>query len=80
MEGNSRVSLAIGVVCGKAPRAIYWGSMLVAVGVAVGAGGTRVEQEGVFWYPRQQLWPSGDGGYVLGGLTDRGESWGVVRV
>lgn len=29
--------------------------MLVAVGVAVGAGATRVEQEGVFWYPRQQL-------------------------
>lgn len=65
MEGHSRVSLAIGVMCRKAPIALYWASMLVAVGVAVGAGATRVEQEGVFWYLRQQLWPSGDGGYVL---------------
>lgn len=53
---------------------IYWASMLVAMGVAVGAELIRSHQEGgVFWYPRQQLWPSGDGGCVLECLVD-GES------
>lgn len=35
----------------------------------------------MFWYPRRQLWPSGDGGCVLEWVDGWGvsEAWGVVR-
>lgn len=47
---------------------IYWGSTLVAVGMAVGAGTDQEHQDSwveASWCPRWQLWLNGDGDCVL---------------